>query len=106
MAHEDVFLKAAGILPGNGHIAQRPETGGDTVNGPALGNPALDQPAGFTDADLRIGAQFDPAPIAGYSHQVGQGQALHSYLYRLHLATVSIVTFIDSLYFSNIIRIR
>jgi hypothetical protein len=43
MAHEDVFLKAAGILPGNGHIAQRPETGGDTVNGPALGNPALDQ---------------------------------------------------------------
>jgi hypothetical protein len=103
MAHEDVFLKAAGIFPGNGHIAQRPETGGNAVNGPALGNPAVDQPAGFTDADLRIGAQFDPAAIAGRRRQVGQCQAIDSYLYRLHRTTVSIITSIDSFDFSDII---
>jgi hypothetical protein len=106
MAHEDVFLKAAGILPGNGHIAQRPETGGDTVNGSAFGNPTVDQPAGFPDADFRIGAQFNPAAIAGHRHQGVQGQALDSYLYRLHRTPVSIMTSIASFYFSTITCIR
>ena len=84
MAHQNVFLKLAGIFFRYGDIAEGTEPGGDPINSALLLDPSFDEMTAFDNLFFGVGGQLDLSGVARNGYQVCQCHALHTQKYGLH----------------------